>query len=542
MTIIERGPAAEGGRIRSFDPPLAPGQLVDAVLAELDDGSRDKGKGAVLGMPTILLRALTERARSDGLDLLLDEEIDRKLNAKGMHQVSQLRRIIEPGRGTFVRGLARLSLTDDPTAKNQWCEWLDFNEANIGSIIAAVRRQKEFEAGRTVGPVLSPLIPRWVGAISYMPFMEQARAMAAGATIRPGAFDTHPRALMAITETAQLTEAHVLRIDPQQVAVLPAWEADHEVFEYAAEANLPFEPLYLDFEEVGGIPPFAAPWRIGSLTISGALLWRQDGCLIVAPVGWPPDEALDIKQMGGGWNRYTTPGWFVFGKRAAESDVDDFSNVHGGEDVNKVIGLKLLTLAGRDDLGGRAICLTSLGCVPSAEDLPGYAILPFTWEELRPLRDGMSDLPSERLAETVMTWGSLVFQLAAKALAALSITEAEEVVIADAALERRDRKRAEKRKWKIAQQVFIRPIRRYADRPAPSGEEARYTHQFWVRATVAHYPVGTRMADARPDLVTPCNRSPESSCGVCRKVKHPAYIKGPEGAPLVLKTLVGKRT
>lgn len=145
---------------------------------------------------------------------------------------------------------------------------------------------------------------------------------------------------------------------------------------------------------------------------------------------------------------------------------------------------------------------------------------------------------NDEAARVLVTWGDMIWTLASRVLAALSITEAVEVEFVDAPMERRDYKRAVKRRWPIAQQVVIRShSKRYLDSNPPSGNEANYSHRFWRRAHVAHYPLGTRMADTRPDLVTPCRREPERNCGFCRKVKRPATIVGPEDKPLVLKTL-----
>ena len=154
------------------------------------------------------------------------------------------------------------------------------------------------------------------------------------------------------------------------------------------------------------------------------------------------------------------------------------------------------------------------------------------------LRQG--DSPDSDVVERLMWWADMTWKLVKKSMAALSIVESEEVELVEARMEKRDRKRAEKRGWPIADQVVIRSRRRYAgDRPAPSGEEARYSHRFWRRATTAHYPLGTRMADSRPDLVKPCPRiDPATNCGFCRRVRHPACIVGPDDKPLVLKTLV----
>lgn len=540
----ERGPAAAevAARRSGLLPPAVEGQFVEPEeFSEHIIGPLVKGHTTVLGMPTIMFTTMQSRAREDGLDRVLTEEFAAKLNPRGVHNASNAHRIIEGATGrSFVRALMRLSLRDDPTYP--WCEWFDFTEANLGSVIEASHRAPSTGTGM-VRPRLSPRIPRWQGAVSFAPVVERARELAVAAPFEgSGDSAVNPRMLMAVTEATMLNTAHVLRVDPQQVAVLPAWEKPEEIFDYALDATLPFEPIYLDFEGVGGVAPLVATGWNGSgspttLTLSGALLFRnEDADLVVVPYGWPPSDYLDhskIQDTKLGWSRHQSPGWFVFGRPLHEDTV--FTRTPDSE--KPMIAGKALMLSGLNHISGEAVCIAGdVAYSVDDADLPGYTILPFHTEQFRSIS---SD--SDEVAGVMIAWADLVGTLAAKALAALSITEAAEVVIADAPMEKRDRKRAEKRGWPLAQQVFIRPIRKYSATNPPTGDDARYSHRFWRRATVAHYPVGTRIADARPDLVTLCNRAPEQSCGVCRKVKHPPCIVGPEDKPLVLKTLVGAK-
>jgi hypothetical protein len=254
-------------------------------------------------------------------------------------------------------------------------------------------------------------------------------------------------------------------------------------------------------------------------------------------VGWPVPVPLALPGEEGpytsAWSRYETPGWFCFGGLPVDAATGE--TLRFGETTIRAVGQDFAGLVA-------TICADDSFDVEGVRDLPGFAMMPFSSAHVNASLEDAKELgrdgAAESLAAQVLSWSGLVARLALKALAALSITEAVEVEIVEAPMEKRDRKRAAKRGWPVAGQVVIRSSRRYRDPRPPSGEEARYSHRFWRRAHVAHYPLGTMLADARPDLVTACNRPPESNCGFCRKVKRPACIVGPEDKPIVLKTLV----
>jgi hypothetical protein len=303
-------------------------------------------------------------------------------------------------------------------------------------------------------------------------------------------------------------------------------------FDYIEEAVLPFEPIYLDFTGPGMVAPRVTP-EIEPLPLYGALVWRQSSLsgevLMVAPYGYPQDDP----PVGDG---VVTAGWFCLGQQPRNMLRPEQGGIVQAGEVQ-------LFMQDTEIYGVAATCWAD-ACAgvdhEQPQNLAGYAVLPLSLQEVND--KAMARRGKDYTAEYLVGWGELLWAMVTKTLAALSITEALEVEIVDAPMERRVRKRAEKRRWPIAQKVIIRShSKRYRDRPLPSGEEAHYSHRFWRRATIAHYPLGTMLADARPDLVTACKRPPESNCGFCRKVKRPACIVGPEDRPLVLKTLVKRK-
>lgn len=549
--ILQRGPAANED---TAAVALAEDEWTDNFVLNL--GGRE-GETSVLNAPTLLMRSLIERARKMNLPRQPASGFEQRLHPVGIHMISRCYRVFtrdDEGKiQEWVRAFVRLRLDDDEVGNRAWCEWLDFDTKIIGQLIdQAVRQDPERREGPRIPPGYRgipgvPQMPRWVGTHSFESIFKRACELAQMSYIEAGQTEVPTRQVMSTTEATLLAEAHVLCIEPEQVAVLPEWENVQEVFDYALDAVLPFDPLFLDFSGPGGLGP-ALNERDGSaMTITGALVWRQPGefgeVLMVAPYGWPTVKGgivPDVIQLGGMGEGYALTqnesiGWFALG--APSVDLRDGEIVHTGE--------TMLKMGGSGNIAAGATTCWADACArvdPAAPlNLPGYAIMPFGYKAYRAEFFAADEAGQTEWADHLLSWGGLIWTLVAKTLAALSITEAVEVEFVDAPVERRVRKRAEKRRWPIAQQVVIHShSKRYRDHPAPSGEEAHYSHRFWRRATTAHYPLGTMMADARPDLVTPCKRPPESNCGFCRKVKRPACIVGPKDKPLVLKSLVRK--
>lgn len=504
---------------------------------------------AALAVPIPLLVMLVNQGAEHGLRYQLDSQIIGRLETSVKHQLHRITRIHVDEGEDFFRCQAALLMAD---GKEEF-HVLDLTSRFVGSMVEAVEgharehgrhpalRGVPLGYGGPVTPKLTPKIPRWAGSVSYGPALEHARKVAGWSGFYLNSLENSVRQVLSITEATFLTEAHVVRVDPEQVEVLPEWDSHEDMVEFAIDAQLPFDTVYLDFEGPGGIAPRAGIDGFGRMTtISGALMFRKPGsqALAVAPVGWPEGVRMERDSQVIPWSPYETAGWFVFER--------DLMRTNDGE--VRPIGDLPVVLDTVESSGAVATCVsTGYAAFSYADDddeeandefvnpLPGYAIIPHSKQAI------LSHYGMDDTVKALVWWSNMLWILASKALAALSIVEAEEVVLVDAPMEVRDRKRAEKRGWPIAQQVVIRPStrRRDGERTPPSGEEAHYSHRFWVRGHFKHFPIGTRMADVRPDLVRPCPRSDAATnCGFCRRVWTPPFIKGPEDAPLVLKTLV----
>ena len=557
VVINARGPAA-----RQTEAPLLDGErrgdvlsqrIVEAKLAQWkgSGSSPADANDAMISVPHGLIswladEALTMRDAHRHHEHLDFQMLDRT-NLRARHLVGATTRIFRPDGSDFCRVKFALRLQDDPEGERPYEFFADVPSEAMGKLLDAARQDENVpvrysvEAGGRYGtPRMDGRTPRWAGSHSFGPVLEQARKVSRAIPMHLGGTNNAPRQVMAVAEAGELERAHVVRIDPEQVEVLPEWESGEELIEYALEAELPFETVYFDFEREGGLAPGVGFDMYGNpLTLTGALMFRRvdTGALTVAPIGWPEDAR--IERGSETWSRYETTGWFCF-------DREVLRNARGDLIAASTMPLVLNAL---DGTSADATILSADGCAnslagPGDEEKPmlpwpGYAVLPTN------RRDMIVTFGEQEAAEQLVWWGDMIWALVKKAMAALTIVEAEECVLVDAPMEKRDRKRAEKRGWPIAQQVVIRPRRKYVnerERVRRETEESRYSHRFWRRGTHAHYPLGTRMADTRPDLVKACPRlDPETNCGFCRRVWHPPCIVGPDDKPLVLKTLVTKR-
>lgn len=544
--MTPRGPDA----YHESEMPLDEREHADVGLFPLTPGEVAPGSSPVLQVPTLMMRNMLERARETKLPRVVDPVVISRLRSDGIHFVSQARVVMErapkqAGENKvyhWVRAHVRLALDDDSDGMRPWEAWLDFDQPFMEKLAEQIHAQGPGKPSELVPPGFRGMpnvmpTPKWVGSHSFEPVYERARELAQMEPIAPGQVEIDARTAMSIGEATLLADAHVLCVDPEQVEVLPQWEDPQEVFDYVAEMQLPFDPLYLDFSGASGLGALVGEFRGDQCRMVGALVWRQDQGedtpVVISPYCWPINAEQRMKHV----TPYDTNGWFTFGMPPTHQATGD------------IVAAGTMTLHVGNGLTADAATVWADGCVYGNDEeykevgFPGYAIMPFSMDAARTsarqdVRDGDEERVSEVVAETMQGWGELAWIGASRALAALSITEAVEVEIVDAPLETRVRKRAEKRRWPIAKQVIVRAKSRRYGTVNSTGMKANYSHRFWRRATVAHYPLGTMMADARPDLVTPCARPPGSNCGFCRKVKRPATIVGPDDKPLVLKTLV----
>jgi hypothetical protein len=500
------GPAARGPM------PVPEGAEIVRSLAARDHG----GIGMVIKAPALLFGGMLGAADEAELPLRLDARLRDRLDWEATHFISDPVLLALPDGTQFWRTKTWLQLKD-MTPGVPWKEWLDWPARQMGTIIDAHEEQRR-ESPQQARSEKALRKPTWVGSHSFSHVWDQAMRGYLDSTYAGRGAEVSARSLLDRGYVLALTDAHVVCIPPEQVAVLPEWEEWQHVWDYTEDAVLPFDPVYLDFEEAGGVAPLLRHPGVtdARIALRGALLFQASGdSLCVVPVAWPEGHEAE-----GAWSPYMFSALVSFGNEMGLDEDVAVTEMSNGLDGQTAKGIAL-----------RLAPLTSVKPDGITDDEPGDFVgciqMPLDPDSVEGRGHGSGE---------VQKWGWGILTMASRALAALSILEAEEVEIVDAPVEKRQVKRAAKRGWPIAKVVHVRESKRYRERGEPSGEEAHYSHRFWVRANTAHYPVGTQTADARPDLCKVCTR-----CGVCRRVKRPACIKGPKDKPIVPKSLVVDR-
>jgi hypothetical protein len=351
--------------------------------------------------------------------------------------------------------------------------------------------------------------PIWASAKGFAKFMEQVvnRARLAKS--------------LGINQSDQLTYlhlhlghsmhiAHVLVMDSAQVNMLPEFSTESEMLAFARETPLAFDPLFLDFTGDGNLPGFDSiiSFEGEQVKLLGAIVNSEPdpGALFITPIFYYGNPTAGIEAIALG--TYAV-------NRSGISDYQ-FSYVLGSvERFTK----PAMTLVANSDV-----------------------------------------LDKEPLIAVEYT--RLIGLAAERVLGALYLLEAANVELVERPLERRDKKRQEKRGWKIPLVVRVdRPSRRTYDHSNGNGQPRNYSHQFEV---IGHYNHVTRGFVAActvcngkqtkdlpcprchdtgldPDKVKPCTRidvkTGEKTCpNGCRKIWISPYWKGPEDKPMVIKT------
>lgn len=519
------------------------------------------GVTPALSMPTLALISLMEVALEEGLPLTMSDELTgienlpKLIEPRGVHQLLEPQRITGEGTTDFIRCRTRILLTDrGPLAPYEI--FLDFPTRYIGMMLNSARPPATVTSAPHVEKWSDTFTfnvpkPTWAGSFSFAPIWDSAARIMrekVEAELDPESdtWDVEPDVMFRAETLLHLEDAHLIRIEPEQVQVLPEWEEWGDLWDYARECAIPFDPVYLDFEGPGGIAP------VHGLTVNmldengdraadmyvhlkGAIVRHQRtddstdsevSSLLIIPYG-------EVQQGERQWGGYYALGSFQFGTNT-RYPIAETEMTMVGRDGNKSfrtivpsVSARLLTggeLADNDEIVG---------------GLPGAVTLPFTPAQFIKATGSTQ----KTLNENLVAWASVVMSCTSRVMAALSIMETECVVIEDTVLVKRDRDRAEKRGWKIAQMVYVRPTRKGGSRATSNLENHRdYSHRFWVSGHYKHFPVGTRVADTRLDLVRPCTRHGAAACPMgCRRIWTQPFIKGPEDKPLVPKTLVKRR-
>jgi hypothetical protein len=494
-----------------------------------------------LVVPTIAMRSICAVARTESLELEMAEDVERRLAATGKHMLVGMQRVRNTDGTDFIRARTLLQMNDLPPGR-PFEVWIDFPTRYIGMLMDAAERKAEPQtqddvAATTVEYEWLPQKPVWVGSHSFAPVWNQSVRLAQDSYPRrvPNGDGERidPRGLLAMSALSLMKDAHLVKVEPEQVQVLPDWDELANLWDYAQDVVLPFDKLYLDFEGPGGFAPThmmegALPGKYDvEIELRGALVWREgSGRLVVTPVAWPRTWIFKGEGDIIPYSKYEAVGSVVFGSGSVYESVMDVAE---------------MTMR----LGGSQVYAKPLGISTAAitpGNLQGYVHLPVASEMIDRVEANSKLEEAGLLAgpdakkQLVAGWAAVALSAAARTLAALSILEADEVELIDAPIEAKKKAKAERLGHQISQVVFIRPGKRYLNPNPASGELMEYSHRFWVRAHTKHFQVGTRVADSRPDLVKACHR-----CGSCRRVPTKAFIKGPPDRPLVPKSLAVRR-
>lgn len=351
--------------------------------------------------------------------------------------------------------------------------------------------------------------PIWASAKGFAKFFEQVR-WRAGLAKRLGINNTDQLTYLHLHLGHSLHIAHVLVMDSAQVAVLPKL-SEQEQIEFARETPLAFDPLFIDFTGDANLPGFDS--RIAfegeQVKLLGAVINSDPdpNVLFITPVfyyGNPTASHMAIALGTYAINRSGIPAY-------------QFSYVLG----SKVrFEQPAMTLIAHTDI------------------LENEPAIPAEYKRL-------IELAAERV------------------IGALYLLEAANVEMVPRELPRREKKRQEKRGWKIPLVVRIdRPSRRTYDHSSNgNGQPRNYSHQFEVIGHYNHVKHGAAAAcivcngkqatdfvcprcngtGLDPDKIKPCTRidvtTGEKTCpDGCRKIWISPYWKGDPDKPMIVKT------
>lgn len=360
--------------------------------------------------------------------------------------------------------------------------------------------------------------------------------------------------------------AHALAILPEQASVLPTMPVDDLVDECIA-LDLPFDPVYLDFtDEDGNCLAFdvtdqlpadsveaildAVPHdRRGGLEdriihhVAGVMLWQEAGWNVRKQLDEEPPLVGTVWGMLNDGTIEATGMWIT----SPNEELQDGRSENTQMPECQPLVSHSVSLYGRWDdseesehrrrRGRHAAIIPALRQDERANELVEWSF------HLEALKGVVTAAAMER------------------AVASIYLTLSANVELGKVTLLKRDRKRAEKRGWPIADTVYVRvPRRRSAHQSEGNGAVAHYTHRFdrighykhvqkgpHVRCRVCLNKEEKRSSCERcegtgldPALVKPCTRRDETTGKLtcphgCRREWHPPSVVGPEDKPYVPK-------
>lgn len=315
-----------------------------------------------------------------------------------------------------------------------------------------------------------------------------------------------------------LQTAHVITMTSKQVVALPDMDPS-DSSEFVRSVQLPFDPLFLDFTADDHVPSIESEMSITRrIQILGSLIHSSpldDGVVFITPIFYYGHEAHRLTPISLGSiavNRTDDPNrkfQFMIGSHHQFVQVED-----------KHLDM-LILLA----------------------DSPAFR------------KDNGRQLMDE--------YESIILEASTRVIAALYLFEAANIEIVDAPLERRLKKRQEKRGWNIPLTIRVdRPAKRFVRGNGDHDHaEVDWQYQWEVTGCYHHITKGNAVrctvcegnetedlvcprcngTGLDPDKTKPCSRidikTGKKTCpNGCRRIWHKEHVKGPDDKPLVIKT------
>lgn len=298
--------------------------------------------------------------------------------------------------------------------------------------------------------------PRWAGTNSFA----EVRARVAHAvtyewaTSKTDREDLSPAGMVAAHALPKLDAAHPIVIDPRQVNVLPDL-TDAEAHDVAYTARLPFPIVYVDMTGPNGEVPDAAieitsqsEPDVARITCApvGALIWDNlDG------TRW----CIPFQQTSSVTKGVAVSAWGAVVLNDVE--VPDSVTV---SDIDNVAGVWCL---GIHPDNGFDVTTPRGMIVPG---IPASMVVEISQGRL------------ERVDEVLDVLARDTYAMFTVAMQVLQFLDSANVDVAETVLHRRDRKRAEKRRWPVASTVTIRRRQSRRRDTLPPGEGRNFDYQF----------------------------------------------------------------
>lgn len=326
---------------------------------------------------------------------------------------------------------------------------------------------------------------------------------------------------------AGLNDAHVVEIDHEQIAALPNMSED-EGIDYAQNARLPFDPLFIGFSGVAELQEIERRRATD----------EHDELMKVSPAMAVTHTMLNGRRVGdfaiGALVTTRNPvDSYVGVKTLSWEDEEDGTKTVTEDRHHPPVALSIIpffdmdgenrTFGWRSTVGGRIVHALGAYCLHAEKK---------TWAFLTPNPEADFDSPEDRedmrVVEESVRFGTKI------ACEIAYFLESYNVELVEQEVSRQVRRQAERKNKRISLVVHIRQPKSRSKPEARNGEKRDFSHRFEVRGHYKYFPQGTRLADALPeDKLTHV-----PGRGLCRKVWCPPFVKGPTDKPLIPKVRV----